>query len=94
MFSRYTCRAITGLYWHAMGGIIMYRTREELRRQTNHCHAMKTIIQRNKQTLLFMNQCQDTFKLRIKITSFSDEYIQTIMKMAMGYNTNMKSKTP
>ena len=29
MFSRYTCRAITGLYWHAMGGIIMYRIREE-----------------------------------------------------------------
>ena len=47
---RYTCRAIHGLLWHAMVGIIMYSTPEKLTDKimlcslTNHCHAMKGIV--------------------------------------------------
>ena len=46
--SRYNCRAITGLHWYVMGGIIRYRTLEEpidimLHSQTNRCHAIKGI---------------------------------------------------
>lgn len=47
---RYACRAIHGLLWHVMVGIIMYSTPEKLtdktllRSLTNHCHAMKGIV--------------------------------------------------
>lgn len=49
-FSRYIFREITGLHWHAMGGIIMYRNPKEptynimLQREKKPCYAMKDIM--------------------------------------------------
>ena len=49
-FQWYTCRAIVGLRWYIMAGIIMYKTPDKdtdkimLCSQTNHCHAVKGML--------------------------------------------------
>ena len=48
--SKYSCKAIISLHWHAMGGIIMQRVPEELadnimlHRKTNYYHVMKGLV--------------------------------------------------